>query len=114
MKRHQLRIHEGYKVSCTICNKKVSNIDKHMNVHKKKDSRVLTSQSSDSLSYVEEENILEITESHYIITQGSSSELVEEAGGLPPKTGVIQLSQLVPLQPMVPVPVELVQVSKEQ
>ena len=65
MKRHQLRIH--YKVSCKICNKKVSNIDKHMNVQKKKDSRVLTSQSSDSLSYVEDENILEITESHYII-----------------------------------------------
>ena len=112
MKRHQLRIHEGYKVSCKICNKKVSNIDKHMNVHKKKDSRVLTSQSSDSLSYVEDDNILEITESHYIITQESSSELVEEVG--PPKTGVIQLSQLVPLQPLVPVPVEIVQISKEQ
>ena len=111
MKRHQLRIHEGYKVTCTMCNKKVSNIDKHMNVHKKKDSRAVNSQSSDSLSYVEEDgNILEITESHYIITQESSSELVEE--GEPTKTGVIQLSQLVPLQPMVPV--EIVQISKEQ
>ena len=112
MKRHQLRIHEGYKVTCTICNKKVSNIDKHMNVHKKKDGRAVPSQSADSLSYVEDENILEITESHYIITQDSSSDLVEEVG--PPKTGVIQLSQLVPLQPLVPVPVEIVQITKEQ
>ena len=94
-----------------MCNKKVSNIDKHMNVHKKKDSRAVNSQSSDSLSYVEEDgNILEITESHYIITQESTSELSEESE--PPKTGVIQLSQLVPLQPMVPV--EIVQISKEQ
>ena len=107
MKRHQLRIHEGYKVSCSICNKKVSNIDKHMNVHKRKDNRAVTSQSSDSLSYVEDDNILEITESHYIITQESSTGLVDEVRS--PKTGgVIQLSQLVP------VPVEIVQISKEQ
>ena len=104
MKRHQLRIHEGFKVTCPVCNKKVSNIDKHKNVHKKKENPSVISQSSEGLSYVEEENLLEITESHYIIHQDPANML--EGGG---KAGVIQFSQLVPLMP-----VELVQISKEQ
>ena len=105
MKRHQLRIHEGFKVTCPVCNKKVSNIDKHKIVHNKKDvNTAIVSQSTETLSYVEEENILEITESHYILQPGE----IVEAGGKP--GSVIQFSQLVPLMPHV----ELVQISKEQ
>ena len=34
LRRHHQRVHEGVKVSCEICQKRVSNIDKHRKVHK--------------------------------------------------------------------------------
>ena len=37
MKRHQQRVHEGIKTTCSICQKRVSNIDKHRKVHKNRD-----------------------------------------------------------------------------
>ena len=37
MKRHQQRVHEGVKTTCSICQKRVSNIDKHRKVHKNRD-----------------------------------------------------------------------------
>ena len=74
------------------------------NVHNKKDvTTTIISQSTENISYVEDENMLEITESHYILQPGQ----IVEAAGKP--GGVIQFSQLVPLMP-----VELVQISKEQ
>jgi len=33
MKRHQQRVHQGIKITCDICQKQVSNIDKHKKVH---------------------------------------------------------------------------------
>ena len=37
MKRHQQRVHQGIKITCDICQKQVSNIDKHKKVHINKD-----------------------------------------------------------------------------
>ena len=34
LKRHHQRVHEGVKTSCEVCQKRVSNIDKHRRVHK--------------------------------------------------------------------------------
>merc|ERR1719357_53605 len=36
MKRHQQRVHQGIKITCDICQKQVSNIDKHKKVHNKR------------------------------------------------------------------------------
>ena len=78
MLRHQQRVHQHVKVTCDICQKEVSNIDKHRKVHRRNEEK--TSLKSDRSSQ-------EISKGHYIVTQsknisnGEGQNIIQLSGG---------------------------------
>ena len=82
--RHQKRVHQKIRTTCDICQKQVSNIDKHKKVHVKnscnekvstlnqleKDHKTKLKNFPEQVSkYTYDKDNIEITESHFVVTE---------------------------------------------
>jgi len=108
MKRHQQRVHQGLRVTCNVCQKEVSNIDKHRRVHRNRGDKI-----SGGSVMVLNKSQLEVCTLEFAPEEGAmlglpdGTFIVEEENGL--SSSSVIYTQLCPI-----LPVEIVNTNKEQ